>query len=159
MKFNFFPSQRMNLSVLFSRWISTKSPSSDGLNPTFLQKFQNLISDEIFRAGSNWLHPMEFLSSVNDTNIVLIPKYEIPVIMKDLRSILLCNIIYKIVSKVLANQFKKVLPKLISPYQFTFVPGRAIVDNVIATFELIHSMKRNTREIKCNSIKIDISKA
>lgn len=159
MQIYFIPSQWMNKHAIF-QMNPDKSPGLDGFNPTFFQKFWNLIGDEIFRAGYNWLHPMEILPFVNDTNIVLVLKYENPVTMKDLRPISLCNAIYKIISKVLANRLKKVLPKIISPYQSAFVSGRAIVENVLMAFELIHSIKRNTRvKLGAVALKIDISKA
>ena len=52
------------------------------------------------------------------------------------------------------------LPYLISDEQSAFVPGRAITDNVIVAFEIIHIMKRMTKgKIGTVALKIDISKA
>jgi hypothetical protein len=64
--------------------------------------------------------------------------------MKDWRSIALCNVIYKIIEKVLANRLKKVLDKCTSDNQSTFVPGISILDNVMVVFELVHYMKAKT---------------
>lgn len=80
--------------------------------------------------------------------------------MRDLRPIALCNVLYKIIAKVLANRLKSVLPNLISECQAAFLQGRSIHDNIVAAFELIHAMKRNTKKKKGNvALKIDISKA
>ncbi|MCI62951.1 RNA-directed DNA polymerase (Reverse transcriptase), partial [Trifolium medium] len=65
--------------------------------------------------------------------------------MKDWRSIALCNVLYKVVAKVLANRLKGVLNKCISENQSVFVPGRSILDNVMAAIELVHYMKAKTR--------------
>ncbi|KAK2445802.1 putative mitochondrial protein [Trifolium repens] len=56
-----------------------------------------------------WLQRGSFPEHMNDTNIVLIPKVDKPTSMKDLRPISLCNVVYKIISKVLANRLKPLL--------------------------------------------------
>nr|DAD38904.1 TPA_asm: hypothetical protein HUJ06_013226 [Nelumbo nucifera] len=119
-----------------------KSLSPDGLNPAFYQKFRPLIGKDIFQAAVSWLSRKEFPVLLNDTTIVLILKCESPKTMKDLRPISLCNVLYKIISKVLANRLKVLLPNIISNAQFAFMLGRAIIDNVLVAFELIHFMRR-----------------
>jgi len=57
------------------------------------------------------------------------------------RPIALCNVIYKLISKVLENRFKPLLPLLISPEQTCYVEGRQILDGIILSHEVIHSLK------------------
>jgi hypothetical protein len=99
-----------------------KSPGPNGYNPGFYQHFWDLCSHDIFTAGCHWLNSGVFPPNLNFTNIVLIPKGESQTSMKDWRPITLCNVLYKITAKVLANRLKKVLNKRISDNQSAFVP-------------------------------------
>ena len=59
---------------------------------------------------------------MNYTHIVLIPKNNEPKYLSDFRSISLANVISRVVSKVLDNRLKNVLPRVISDAQSAFVP-------------------------------------
>ncbi|KAL8465080.1 hypothetical protein ACS0TY_034540 [Phlomoides rotata] len=137
-----------------------KAPGPDGFNLAFYQKFWSVVGDNIFDSCVRWIMPGSFPLGLNDTHVTLIPKTESPSSMKDLRPITLCNVVYKILSKVLCNRLKGVLPDLVDKSQSTFVQERAIQDNILIAFELLHSMK-NKRKGKTGemALKIDISKA
>lgn len=77
----------------------------------------------------------------NDTIIVLIPKPNFSHKIKDLWPIGLCNVLYKLISKVPANRLKKIMPELYPLSQSAFVPGRLITDSVLLAYELIHHLK------------------
>lgn len=80
--------------------------------------------------------------------------------MKDWRPIALCNVLYKLVAKVLANRLKSILHKCISDNQSAFVPGRSILDNAMIAIEVVHYMKISRRSRDKNvPLKLDISKA
>eukprot|EP00253_Pinus_taeda_P015484 PITA_15484 len=96
-------------------------------------------------------------AGLNATFIALIPKSEDSNTPDKYRPIALCNIIYKIVSKVVALRLKPVLPLIISPEQSGYVEGRQITDGIILTHEIIHSLKQSKKPGML--LKIDLSKA
>ena len=100
------------------------------------------------------------LPDLNHTYIVLIPKIKNPVKVSNYRPISFCNVIYKIIAKVLANRLKQVLPHIISPTQSAFVLGRLITDNVLVAYEAFHTMHgRKKGKTGTLAMKLDISKA
>ncbi|KAL8097405.1 hypothetical protein AgCh_030509 [Apium graveolens] len=137
-----------------------KASGPDGLNPAFFQQFWSMLGHEVFLCCKEWLVSCSFPANLNDTNVVLIPKKENACCMKALRPIALCNVLYKIMAKVLANRLKLILPSLISENQSAFVPGRSITNNILVAFEVIHHMQRKkAREEGEIALKLDISKA
>lgn len=69
----------------------------------------------------------------------------------------LCSVLYKVITKVVANRLKALLPKLIKPYQASFIAGRSIEVSRIITQEVIHSM-RIKKGSKLRAIKVDLQK-
>ncbi|KAJ0096620.1 hypothetical protein Patl1_27306 [Pistacia atlantica] len=108
---------------------------------------------EAFCSGS-W--PQDF----NATHIALIPKVKTPSKVSEFRPISLCNVLYKILAKVLANRLQKILPQIISPSQSAFIPDRLITDNAIVAFEVMHTMNTNLKgKDGYMALKLDMSKA
>ena len=114
-----------------------KAPRPDGMSPLFFQKFWYLIKEDTFKAIQSFFHSGHMLKAVNHTIISLIPKVENPTEIKQFRPISLCNVLYKIISKILSNRLKKVLDNCISKNQATFVSGRQILDNTITSHEYL----------------------
>lgn len=80
--------------------------------------------------------------------------------MTELRLISLCNVTYKMVSKVLENRLKEVIGKVISESQSAFIIGRLISDNTMISYEIMHYIKRKTRgKIGWMDFKLNMSKA
>ena len=80
-----------------------------------IKKFWHIIGNDVTNAVLDFLNSSNMLPEINYTHIVLIPKVKSSERMLDFRPISLCNVISKIISKILANRLKLILPQLISP--------------------------------------------
>ena len=112
------------------------------MSAIFYQKYWDIIGDDVSNIILNTLNSNAPLTDLNKTNIVLVPKTNRPSKMSEFRPISLCNVTYKIISKVLANRLKPILDSIISENQSAFVPGRLITDNVLVACEIMHYLKK-----------------
>ncbi|XP_074298528.1 uncharacterized protein LOC141629421 [Silene latifolia] len=136
-----------------------KAPGLDGMNSLFFQSYWSIIGPDVIRTVLQILRGTRSPRDLNKTNIVLIPKKKAPDKIQDYRPISLCNVAYKIVSKVLANRLKIFLDSIVSENQSAFTPGRAISDNVLTAFEMFHYMKSSRSSKGYMAIRLDMAKA
>ncbi|KAL5556823.1 hypothetical protein UlMin_039059 [Ulmus minor] len=138
----------------------TKAPGFDGMPALFFQRYWQFVGQDVTRTCLGLLNSDCNVGMLNKTIISLIPMVERPKTMKDFRPISLCSVLYKIISKCLANRLKVFLDDLISENQSAFVGGRLIHNNIIAGYEGIHLMKKGRMgNGKKMALKLDMSKA
>ena len=115
---------------------------------------------DVTQAVLSCLNSGSILKSINHTFITLIPKVNNLKKVSDFRPISLCNVIYKIISKVIANHLKPLLDSIISETQSAFIANRLDTDNILLAFESLHHMKTNcTRKKGFMAMKLSTSKA
>ncbi|XP_056847407.1 uncharacterized protein LOC130498081 [Raphanus sativus] len=137
-----------------------KAPGPDGMTALFYQQSWSVIKYDLVNMVNDFLSSGNFDDRLNLTNICLIPKTARPSRMTELRPISLCNVAYKIISKVLCQRLKGLLPNLISETQSAFVSGRLISDNILIAQEMFHGLRTNNAcKEKFMAIKTDMSKA
>ena len=97
---------------------------------------------DVSQAVLSCLNTSNIPASINHTFVTLIPKIRSPERVIEFHPIALCNILYKLISKVLANRLKRFLPSVISESQSAFQSDKAISDNILIAFESLHHMKK-----------------
>ena len=137
-----------------------KALGPDGLPPLFSQHYWLSIGDDVTDAVLSCLTSGVIPPSINRTYITLIPKVKSPSKVTNFHPISLCNIIYKLVSKVIANRLKGVLPLIILESQSAFQLDKAISNNILVAFETLHHMKnQKSKKASFMALKLDMSKA
>lgn len=104
------------------------------------------MGNSIFEEVSKIFKDSVIPPHINETLITLILKCLGANYLTLFRLISLCNIVYKVVTK------------LICPLQRTFVPRRIGLDNMIITQEIINSMSLKKGKVGYMVIKIDLEK-
>eukprot|EP00253_Pinus_taeda_P008550 PITA_08550 len=134
-----------------------KAPGPDGFTINFYKACWHIVKQEVWDVVKDCRRSGSILKSINSTFIALIPKGEEANTPEKFRPIALCNVIYKIIAKVIANKLKPILPGIISEEQSGYVEGRQILDNILLAQEMIHTL--HSRKETGMLMQLDISKA
>lgn len=119
-----------------------------------------MVGDDVSLAILGCLNNCHIPHELNHTFVTLIPKVKSPECISEVRPISLCNVIYKLVSKVLANRMKQLLPFLVSKNQSALQAGKVATNNILKAFEAFYYMKHRQSGIASfMALKLDMSKA
>ena len=91
-----------------------KAPRPDGLHTGFFQRFWLVVGRFVMEEVKKVFLLKEVLEFLNNTLISLIPKIPGPETLSNYCPISLCNIMYKIMSKVIVARLRPLLDQVIS---------------------------------------------
>lgn len=134
-----------------------KNPGSDGWLVEFYLAFLELLGQDLLAVIEESRLTGHIYPPINYTYLALIPKTDSPSSFNDFRPISLCNYLYKIISKIIANRITPILSNHISLEQFASLHHRHIQDAIDTAQEALHSIKH--KNLKGLTLKIDLSKA
>ena len=100
--------QASKVRLAFDQMTPLTAPRPDGMSPIFYKSFWNIVGRNVTSVVLNALNSSVVPESLNSTFIALIPKVKQPQRVADFHSISLCNVVYKLISKVLVNRLKKI---------------------------------------------------
>ncbi|KAL9247569.1 hypothetical protein vseg_020987 [Gypsophila vaccaria] len=135
-----------------------KSPGPDGYTSKFYKDAWNVIGDNVIAAVKDFFSHTKLLIQMNATNLVLLPKTDRPTSVLQFRPIACCNVIYKVISKLLCTILASILPHIIDQNQGAFIQRRNIQENILICQDLIRLHERPNRSAR-RLFKIDLQKA
>lgn len=147
------PFTSLEVEEALKKMAPVKSPNPNGFGACFYQNHWSIVGEKVCQA---------MLSILNGGTLSqwLIPKVKSHVLVSDYRTISLFSVLYKIMSRVIANKMKIVLDAIISLNQCAFIPWRLTLDNVMVAYEALHTMKTRKKGRTCSmALKLDMSKA
>lgn len=124
---------------------SGAAPGPDGFPAIFFKEFWSTVGEDLWMFVAAAVRDGVFDPILSKTLLCLIPKINIPKEIGHFRPISLCNVAYKILTKVLVNRLRPYLSSYIGPFQSAFLPGRSTSGNAIILQEVINCLQKPSR--------------
>lgn len=122
-----------------------RSPGPDGFTNEFCKYFSSVLKEDLFAFFREFHENTAELSGINSATIVLLPKKEAAMGIRDFRPISLVHSIPKLATKVLAIRLQEKIPMLVHPLQSGFLAGRCIVESFGLAAELVQQAKKRKK--------------
>ena len=116
---------------------TNKAPGPDGFPVEFYNAAWAVLGKDFVTAVQSFFLYGFVPCCINATLLSLVPKPTDAAKMIDFRPIACCNVIYKVISKIIARRLKATLPEAIEQNQCAFVEGRLLLENVLLATELV----------------------
>ncbi|GFY92846.1 hypothetical protein Acr_08g0012420 [Actinidia rufa] len=135
-----------------------KAPGPDGFSSCFFKKAWGTVGRDFSEAILEFFSSGKILKQINHSALALIPKSKNADRVEDFRPIACCNVIYKVISKIMVSRLAPALLSIIDPAQAAFIQNRRMVDNIYLLQELLRQYGRKRSSPRC-ILNIDIRKA
>lgn len=141
-------------AVMFS--IGTdRAPGPDGYSAGFFRHSWETVGGDVSAAVKEFFESGRLLRQLNHTVLTLLPKSANASSVSEYRPIACRNVIYKVISKILAARMSKTLPGIIDSSQSALVEGRSMRETIYLAQELISKYARKRVSPRC-LIKVDL---
>eukprot|EP00253_Pinus_taeda_P019643 PITA_19643 len=130
------PVTKEEISDVLKEMQNGKAPGPDGFNVDFFKSCWNIVKQDTLNVVEDSRRNRTILKALNTSFISLIPKEDNSLTPNEFRPIAFCNVVYKIISKVVSNRLKPLLPTLVFGEQSGYVEGRKILNNIIQAHEV-----------------------
>ena len=135
-----------------------KAPGPDGFSSCFFKKAWDIVGRDFSKAVMEFFSSGQILKQINHSVLALIPKSKDADRVEDFRPIACCNVVYKVISKIIASRLAPVLSSIVSPAQSAFVQNRSMIDNIFLLQELLRQYGRKRVSPRC-ILNVDLRKA
>lgn len=135
-----------------------KALGPDGFSPCFFQKCWHIVGPKVREIVQYMFRMGKLVLEINEVLICIIPKGDTLEFLNQFRHISLCNVLVKVVTKILVNRLKPLMTKLVWQTRASFIPGRSMIDNIIVAQELVHSLKKKKGRKGVFILKVDLEK-
>jgi len=143
--------------TLFSIGID-KAPGPDSYSSLFFKKSWDIVNADFYATVQDFFSSRQILKHINHSIVALVPKSANVNSANVFRPISCCNVIYKVISKILAGRLSHALQDIIGPAQNAFLGGQNMIDNINLAQELLRHYGRKRTSPRC-LIKVDFRKA
>jgi len=152
------PVTRVEIKNVVFSMNPSKAPGPDDFSAEFFQKAWAVVGDDLCDAILEFFTFGKLLKETNATILTLIPKKKNASYMSEYRPIACCNVVYKCITKILANRMIQGLDEVISSNQGAFIPKRGIAENILLAQEVVCDYHKTKGAPRC-TLKVDLMKA
>nr|GEY40136.1 hypothetical protein [Tanacetum cinerariifolium] len=135
-----------------------KASDLNSFTAAFFMKAWDVMGNDVIGVIHDYFANGKLIKEINHTIISLVLKVSTPARINDYRPISCCNVLYKCITKIIANRIKGDLGNLVYINQSAFVLGRRISNNILLTQKLMRNYHSRRGPPRCAS-KVYIQKA